>query len=64
MKYIQKGEAPRSLEEYKTTEGASFKDLDKNHTSIKREIKNSLIAEQGGDLLLLRDQNRPNEFGD
>ena len=48
MKYIQKGEAPRSLEEYKATEGASFKDLDKNHTSIKREIKNSLIAEQGG----------------
>lgn len=48
MKYIEKGESPRSLEEYKTTEGASFKDLDKNHTSIKREIKTSLIAEQGG----------------
>lgn len=48
MKYIEKRESPRSLEEYKTTEGASFKDLDKNHTSIKREVKNSLIAEQGG----------------
>lgn len=48
MKYIQKNDPPESLEKYKQTEGASFKDLDKNHTSIKREIKNSLIAEQGG----------------
>lgn len=48
MKYIEKGESPRSLEEYKTTKGASFKDLDKNYTCIKRAVKNSLIAEQGG----------------
>lgn len=48
MKYIKKGESPRSLEEYKITDGASFQDLDDNHTSIKREIKNSLIDEQGG----------------
>lgn len=48
MKYIKKSAAPKSLEEYKKTAGASFKDLDKNHTNIKREIKNSLIAEQGG----------------
>lgn len=48
MKYIRKGESPLSLEEYKRTEGASYKDLDKKHTNIKREVKNSLIAEQGG----------------
>ena len=48
MKYIQKNDPPKSLEEYKQTDGASFKDLDENHTNIKREIKNSLIAEQGG----------------
>lgn len=48
MKYIQKNAPPKSLEEYKITEGATFKDLDKNHTSIKREVKNSLIEEQGG----------------
>lgn len=48
MKYIKKGESPQSLEEYKKTEGASYKDLNKNHTWIKREIKNSLITEQGG----------------
>lgn len=48
MKYIKKGESPQSLEEYKKTEGASYEDLNKNHTWIKREIKNSLITEQGG----------------
>lgn len=48
VKYIKKNVPPRSLEEYKKTEKASFKDLDKNHTSIKRELKNSLIMEQGG----------------
>ncbi len=48
MKYIEKGESPRSLEEYKKTDGASYEDLNKNHTRIKRELKNSLIAEQGG----------------
>lgn len=48
MKYIQKREPPQSLEEYKRTDGASFADLDKNHTHIKRELKAHLIAEQGG----------------
>lgn len=48
MKYIQKSAPPESLEEYKKTEGASFDDLSDNHTNIKRELKNSLIAEQGG----------------
>ena len=47
MKYIEKREPPQSLEEYKVTDGASFADLDKNHTSIKRQVKNSLMAEQG-----------------
>lgn len=48
MKYIQKNDPPKSLEEYKRTEGASFEDLDENHRNIKREVKDSLIAEQGG----------------
>ena len=48
MKYIKKNVPPESLEEYKKTGNASYEDLDKNHTSIKRELKNSLIAEQGG----------------
>lgn len=47
MKYIEKREPPKSLEEYKLSEGASFDDLSDNHSRIKREIKNSLMAEQG-----------------
>ena len=47
MKYIKKKEPPQSLEEYKATDGASFYDLHENHTNIKREVKNSLMAEQG-----------------
>lgn len=48
MKYIQKRQAPESLETYKKEEGASFEDLGRNHTCIKRELKRQLIAEQGG----------------
>lgn len=47
MKYIQKRESPQSLEEYKLTEGASFDDLSDNHSKVKRELKSSLMAEQG-----------------
>lgn len=47
MKYIRKTEPPQELEEYKTTEGATFDKLDKEYSYIKRIVKDSLLAEQG-----------------
>ena len=48
MKYIEKGEPPKEFEDYKKTPEASFSDLGKEkNCSIKRILKESLLAEQG-----------------
>ena len=47
MKYITKGDAPASLENYKQEDNASFDAMYKRQ-DVKIELRNSLIAEQGG----------------
>ncbi len=45
MRWIRKGEPPRSLLEYKQQVGATYKEMDK---AIRAELLSSLIKEQGG----------------
>lgn len=42
MKYIKKGKDPKSLEEHRTTPGATF------DGSYKKDIREALVKEQGG----------------
>lgn len=47
MKYIEKQSPPESFIRYKNGRGATFKDLSENHIDIKRELRASLVEEQG-----------------